>query len=70
MSVNDSRAKLHRGQKELWACWQRALASWQDDNRRAFEKQWLTPLQSELRKVEIAMGRLDAMIQQIQHECR
>jgi hypothetical protein len=70
MSVNDSQAKLKRAAKDLLVCWQRTSANWRDDNRRELEKKLLTPLQSEIRKAELAMERMDAMINQIQHSCR
>ena len=65
-----SDAKLKRAAKDLFICWQRAAANWRDDNRKEMEKKLLTPLQSELRKAELAMERMDAMINQIQHSCR
>ena len=70
MSVNDSHAKLKRAAKDLLICWQRTVATWRDDNRKEMEKKLVTPLQAELRKAELAMERMDAMINQIQHSCR
>jgi len=70
MSVNDSHAKLRRAAKDLFICWQRTAANWRDDNRKEMEKKLLTPLQTEVRKAELALERMDAMINQIQHSCR
>ena len=70
MSVNDSQAKLKRAAKDLFLCWQQASSNWRDDNRKEMEKKLLKPLESELRKAELAMERMDAMLNQIRHSCR
>ncbi len=70
MSVNDSQAKLKRAAKDFLICWQRTTVNWRDDNRKEMEKKLIIPLQSELRKAELALERMDAMINQIHHSCR
>ncbi len=70
MSVNDSRAKLSRSTKDLLNQWHRVQSSWRDENSQQFYETVLEPLQQELRKTEIAMERIDSMINQIKHQCK
>ena len=70
MSVNDSNQKLKRASKDLFAGWHELERTWRDENRMQFKKKYLSPLQSELRKVELAMERLDSMLNQIRNDCK
>lgn len=70
MAVNDSRAKLSRAAKDLLNQWHQVQSSWRDENSQQFQETVLDPLQQELRKTEIAMERMDAMINHIKQECK
>ena len=70
MSVNDSNQKLKRASKDLFAGWHQIERTWRDQNRNEFEKKYLAPLRSELRKVELAMERFDSIINHIRNDCK
>lgn len=69
MSLKANYAKLHSSAKELFAGWQRVTETWQDENRRRFEKKYIALLRSELRKTQMAMERMDSVLNQVRHDC-
>lgn len=69
MSTYESQAQLKLAAKDLLSSWQSLKVAWHDDNSRQFEKTYIDLLQSELRAVELAMKRMDAMLNRIRHEC-
>ena len=69
MSTYESQAQLKLAAKDLFSQWQGLKVSWQDENSRQFEKKYIDLLKSELRAVELAMKRMDAMLNRIRHEC-
>ena len=70
MSVGESYARLTRAAKDLFACWYQTAGSWRDENRRQFEKKYLSLVRSELRKTELALGHIDAVLNHLRHDCR
>lgn len=70
MSLKANYAKLHSGSKELFARWCGVTEHWQDENRRRFEKKYITTLQSELRKTQLAMERMDTVLNQVRRDCK
>ena len=69
MSINESQAKLSEAAKKLFADWLRTKHSWRDENCLQFEKNYIMPLQAELRTVRLAMDQMDTMLSQIRHDC-
>jgi hypothetical protein len=70
MSINDSYAKLTRSAKDLLADWELTKASWRDENSRQFEGKYMVTLHAELRKARLAMERMDALLNELKHDCR
>ena len=70
MSVDDSRIKLKRAAKDLLANWQMTEETWRDDNRRLFEKNFLDPLQQDLRKSQMAMEHMGSLLNQMVNDCK
>ena len=68
MSIYDSHAKLTRASKDLFAHWQSTKETWRDETSRQFEKQYLNPLQADLRTATQAMERIGAMINRIRYD--
>jgi hypothetical protein len=69
MGTYESQAQLKMAAKELIANWQNLKSSWRDENSRQFEKKYIVLLESELRSAQLAMRRMDAMLNQVRHEC-
>jgi hypothetical protein len=69
MSLNTSYHKLHRAGKEFFAMWEQIRTQWCDDNARQFEKTYVTPLQQELKSVEIAFEHMEPILQRLRNEC-
>ncbi len=70
MSVDDSRVKLKRAEKDLLANWLMTEETWRDDNRRVFEKTYIELLQQELRKSEMAMEHIGGLLNQMVNDCK
>lgn len=69
MSVRSGQAKLNRAAKDLLARWDAIKAIWYDENSRKFEENHLEPLRAKLRSAEVALAHMDAVLNQIRHDC-
>ena len=70
MGVTESHAKLAFAARALFVLWDKTSMYWQDENRRRFEKRYLDRLRSELRKSELAMEHMDAVLNHIRQDCQ
>jgi hypothetical protein len=70
MSVYESRGQLSRAMKDLLLRWQDTRMSWDDAVSRSFEKEFLDPLQADLRDAAAAMDHVSVLLQQIRHDCQ
>ena len=70
MSVGESHARLTRAAKDLFACWYQTAGSWRDENRRQFEKKYLSLVRSELRRTELALEHIAVVLNHVRHDCR
>ena len=70
MGVGESHARLTRAAKDLFACWSQTAESWRDENRRQFEKKYLSLVRSELRKTKQALEQIDTVLNHLRHDCR
>jgi hypothetical protein len=69
MAMQDSRAKLARGIRDLMELWSATKMEWNDANAVHFEEAFLQPLQMDLRSAANAMDQMAALLSQIQHQC-
>ncbi len=69
MSVKDAHARLSLIAKELGRDWSELRLSWRDEMADYFEKRYIEPLETELRKSKSAMEQLDALVSRIKNDC-
>jgi hypothetical protein len=69
MSVYEGRGQLSRAMKDLTARWQETKYHWDDPVSRAFEREFLEPLEAELRDASSAMDHMSVLLQQIRGDC-
>ncbi len=70
MSVSESCARLTRAAGDLFVCWYQTAESWRDENRRQFEKKYISLVRSELRRTELALQHIDAVLNHLRRDCR
>lgn len=70
MSVFESRGQLSGAMKDLLIRWQDTKFNWSDAVSRAFEKEFIEPLETELRSAGSAMDQLSVVLQQVRRECQ
>ncbi len=69
MSASDSRAKLVQAAKKLRADWDRVREAWRDENCVRFDREYVAPLEADIRAAVVAMERIAGMIERAQHDC-
>ena len=69
MSVSDGRAKLVQATKKLLSDWQRTREAWRDENCTQFDKEYIAPLEADIRAAVQAMERVGGLIEKAQHDC-
>jgi len=69
VSVQGGQAKLHYASKKLTGRWDGTKFVWRDEVSRRFEENHLMPLISKLQAAEGAMGRMEAILQQVRRDC-
>jgi hypothetical protein len=69
MSASDSRAKLVQTTKKLLSDWQHVRETWRDENCVQFDKEYIAPLEVDIRAAVLAMERVAAMIEKAQQDC-
>lgn len=69
MALQDSRAKLSRGIRDLMELWAATKLQWNDANSASFEENILRPLQMDLRTAGNAMDQMASLLSKIQHQC-
>jgi hypothetical protein len=69
MSTAAGLGKLKQAAKDLRAQWEEVRVSWYDQNSRRFEEQHIIPLLSRLRRVEMALTHLAAVLQEVRQDC-
>ncbi len=69
MSVNDAQARISKVAKDLGQQWRELREQWQDENAESFERNYIEPLENELRKTKLAMEQMAALIARIKSDC-
>lgn len=69
MSVTVGRAKLNNATKDLLVKWEQTKAVWTDARAQAFEREFIEPLNPQVRAALSAMERLAGILAQAQRDC-
>ena len=70
MTVSSDQAVLNRAGRDFFVRWDQIKAIWRDENRARFEQELITPLRAELRKAQLAMTQMDALVNRARRDCR
>lgn len=70
MSVYESRGQIAKGMKNLLMRWQETRGDWDDAVSRAFEKDFLEPLEMDVKNAMGAMDQMNAILQQARKDCQ
>ena len=69
MGLQESRAQLTRGMKDLQLRWEQTRTTWRDRRAAAFEKDVLDPLAAATKSAANAMDQLVGNLDQARREC-
>lgn len=69
MGVHEAQGQLSKGMKDLLARWADTKMDWDDANSRAFEKEFLFPLERDLKTAITAMDVMGRLVQQARRDC-
>jgi len=70
MSVFESRGQVTGAMKELLIRWHDTKSNWDDPVSHAIEKEFVDPLQTELRNAGAAMDHLAIVLQNVKRDCQ
>jgi len=70
MGVYEGRGQLSKALRDLMRHWQEACAQWQDANTAQFEKEFILPLEQDVKNALAAMDHMAVLLNQIRQECR
>ena len=69
MSVHGARGQLKESMKELLIRWDIVREKWDDPAARAFEKDFLLPLEPAANKAVSAMDEMAEILRRVKREC-
>lgn len=69
MGVYEGRGQLSKSMKELLLRWNETKTSWDDVRAHEFEKNFLEPLEMDLRNAVSAMDHMAILLNQIRSVC-
>jgi hypothetical protein len=69
MGVHEAQGQLSKGMRDLLARWTDTKMEWEDANSRAFEKEFLHPLEQDLKAALSAMDVMGRLVHQARREC-
>jgi hypothetical protein len=69
MGVYEGRGQLSRAMKDLMAHWRETRLYWDDALARNFERNYITPLETNMRNAGGAMDHMAALLNQIRRDC-
>ena len=70
MGVYEGRGQLAKGMKDLLHRWQETKSTWDDAMSAQIEKDYLVPLEMDLRNAVSAMEHIAQVLAQIKSDCR
>ena len=69
MGVHEGRGQLNKAIRELNNRWLEAKGQWQDVQAEKLEKDYLIPLEADLKNAVSAMDHMAVLLDQIRREC-
>lgn len=69
MSVQASQGQISKAMKTLHLRWQETRGDWDDSVSRAFEKDFIEPLEMDVRNAMGAMDQINGVLQQARRAC-
>ena len=69
MGVHEGRGQLNKAIKELNNRWLEARGQWQDAQAERLEKDYLVPLEADMKSAIGAMDHMAVLLDQIRREC-
>jgi hypothetical protein len=69
MSLIESKGSLSKAAKELYARWEDVKTVWSDAQSNHFEKNFLVPLEQDLRSAISALEQMDQALQKMRSDC-
>ena len=69
MGMSEGRGQVGKSMKDLTQLWLTTRGEWDDGQAMAFEKQYLAPLETNVRDALGAMDAMSALIGTIRREC-
>jgi len=70
MSVFESNGQLSGAMKDLIIRWHETQVEWNDAVSRAFEKEFIEPMETEVRNAGSAMDHLAIVLQNVKRDCQ
>jgi hypothetical protein len=69
MGVHEGMGHLAKAMKDLSLRWNETRSGWDDANSREFEKNFLEPIERDLRTAVSAMDSMSVLLHQIHRDC-
>lgn len=69
MSLMDAKGTLSRATKDLLARWQEVREQWSDAQAAQFEKEYLQPLEQDVRNALTAMDQMNSVMSSLEKDC-
>jgi hypothetical protein len=69
MGVHEGRGQLNKAMKELTNRWLEAKGQWQDSQSEQMERNYLVPLEADMKNAIGAMDHMAVLLDQIRREC-
>jgi len=69
MGVFEARGTLNKSMKELMLRWAHTRSSWDDAQSEEFQKEFLEPLERDLRNVGGSMDTMAQLLSHVRREC-
>jgi hypothetical protein len=69
MSLNDCKGTIAGAAKDLFARWNDVKDVWSDAQSREFEKNYLLPLEQDVRSALGALDQMNQVLQTIESDC-
>ena len=69
MSVQNSRAAIAKAVQDLLVRWVQTRGEWDDSVAEQFEKQFLEPIQQDMKPAGTAMDTMGGLISQMRRDC-
>jgi hypothetical protein len=69
MSLMESKGTISKAAKELFARWEDVKTAWSDTQSNQFEKNYLVPLEQDVRSAMSALEQMEQALLKMHHDC-